>query len=737
MTAWGGAPGDHPDGDRSTTPADPRPPVGRRVGGRARPVPEGLRRPPRRAPAHRGRRRLGQDPGADTAHRPPDRHQGGRPVADPGHHVHQQGGGRDASPGRGPGRARAERMWVSTFHSACVRILRAHGNRLGYKGSFTIYDDADSRRLIEIIARELDIDTKKLSPRSCSARSARPSPERQGPMAFRAGGHLHLRPADRRRLRPLPAADAGGQRHGLRRPPLNAVRLFDVHPDVLEHYRTRFPHILIDEYQDTNAVQNALVVQLAGGHRNIVVVGDSDQSVYRFRGADISNILDFEQAFPDATAITLDQNFRSTQTILEAANAVITNNVPASRRPCGPIRGRASRSCATAPRTNTTRPMGDPRDRPTALGPGPAVGDVATFYRTKAPGPHWRRGGPAESPTRSWAAPEAQRAGDQRGLLADLRYGASGCRRSVGAASSTCPTRRGGHLGGEVGAVCRRRKISFGHAVADTGEAGIGGKAGKALEGLADLLAELRSQMALPELVDENGTRWPPPQLEAPAGPGGGETERRPRWTGAAGDPPFLSPGDLAVALVERTGYRSELLSEGTPMRCAGGERRHPPRAGVRVPDAARVPGGDGPGRRLGRVGRRRHQGVAHDDAHRQGPRVPGGVPRRHGGRDLPPCAVPGRPRRARGGAAAVLRGHHPGGAPPLRLPRVEPDDLRTGRSEPAESLPQRDPGRTRPRRGRGPRMGLVGLLVRRGGRLRSAVVGRGALGDPGPFGVR
>ena len=112
---------------------------------------------------------------------------------------------------------------------------------------------------------------------------------------------------------------------------LNTVRLFREHPDVLEHYRTRFTHILIDEYQDTNSVQNALAVLLAGEHRNIVVVGDSDQSVYRFRGADISNILDFEQAFPDATAITLDQNFRSTQTILDAANAVITNNV--SRKP--------------------------------------------------------------------------------------------------------------------------------------------------------------------------------------------------------------------------------------------------------------------------------------------------------------------------------------------------------------------------------------------------------------------
>ncbi len=226
---------------------------------------------------------------------------------------------------------RAERMWVSTFHSACVRILRAHGDRLGYKGSFTIYDDADSRRLVEIIARELDIDTKKISPRSMLGQISQAKSRQQGPAEFRAAAIsiFDRRIADvfdvyQQRMLAANAMDFDDLL-------LNAVRLFASHPDVLEHYRARFTHVLIDEYQDTNAVQNALAVQLAGGHRNIVVVGDSDQSVYRFRGADISNILDFEQAFPDATAITLDQNFRSTQTILDAANAVITNNV--SRKP--------------------------------------------------------------------------------------------------------------------------------------------------------------------------------------------------------------------------------------------------------------------------------------------------------------------------------------------------------------------------------------------------------------------
>src|SRR5690606_5604858 len=106
----------------------------------------------------------------------------------------------------------------------------------------------------------------------------------------------------------------------------NTVELLRTEPEVLDHYRRRFRHVMVDEYQDTNKVQNEFVLQLAGGHRNVCVVGDSDQSIYRFRGADIRNILEFEQAFPDATVMVLEQNYRSTQNILDAANAVIVNN---------------------------------------------------------------------------------------------------------------------------------------------------------------------------------------------------------------------------------------------------------------------------------------------------------------------------------------------------------------------------------------------------------------------------
>ncbi len=229
------------------------------------------------------------------------------------------------------GKRSADRMWVSTFHSACVRILRAHGDRLGYKGSFTIYDDADSRRLAELVCRDLDIDTKKLSPRSILGQISQAKSSQLGPAEYRSGAVtvFDRRVADvydlyQQRLRAANAMDFDDLL-------LNAVRLFESFPDVLAHYRGRFTQVLIDEYQDTNAVQNSLAVLLAGEHRNIAVVGDSDQSVYRFRGADISNILEFEKAFPDATVITLDQNFRSTQTILDAANAVIANNV--SRKP--------------------------------------------------------------------------------------------------------------------------------------------------------------------------------------------------------------------------------------------------------------------------------------------------------------------------------------------------------------------------------------------------------------------
>ena len=220
----------------------------------------------------------------------------------------------------------AQKMWVSTFHSACVRILRRDGHHLGYRSNFTIYDQADAVRLTGYVIRDLGLDPKRFQPRSVHGAISSAKNEGLGPaqMAQRAVVPPEKKAAEvyaeyQRRLEQAGAMDFDDLL-------LNAVRLFRGYPDVLDHYRRRFRHVLVDEYQDTNAVQNELVVQLAGQHRNVCVVGDSDQSIYAFRGADIRNILQFEEAFPETTIVLLEQNYRSTQTILDAANAVIANN---------------------------------------------------------------------------------------------------------------------------------------------------------------------------------------------------------------------------------------------------------------------------------------------------------------------------------------------------------------------------------------------------------------------------
>ncbi len=219
------------------------------------------------------------------------------------------------------------KMWVSTFHSACVRILRRHADRLGYPGQFSIYDQSDAVRLAGYVIRDLNLDAKRFPPRGIHARISALKNDHIGVEEFaeRATVIFDRKIADvyreyQTRLQRAGAMDFDDLLG-------NAVRLFDQHPDVLAHHRSRFLHVLVDEYQDTNRVQNALVMQLGSGHRNVCVVGDSDQSIYQFRGADVRNILEFEETFPDATVVVLEQNYRSTQTILDAANAVIANNL--------------------------------------------------------------------------------------------------------------------------------------------------------------------------------------------------------------------------------------------------------------------------------------------------------------------------------------------------------------------------------------------------------------------------
>jgi DNA helicase-2/ATP-dependent DNA helicase PcrA len=225
----------------------------------------------------------------------------------------------------------ARKMWVSTFHSACVRILRRDAGRLGYPSNFSIYDQADAERLTGYVIRDLHLDAKKFTARGVHAiiSAAKNDLVLADEYAAKASSIFERKIADiyreyQARLEKAGAMDFDDLL-------TVTVRLFRTCPDVLEHYQERFEHILVDEYQDTNRAQNEIVLLLAERHRNVTVVGDSDQSIYKWRGADMRNILEFERVFPDVTTILLEQNYRSTQTILDAANAVIENN--ASRKP--------------------------------------------------------------------------------------------------------------------------------------------------------------------------------------------------------------------------------------------------------------------------------------------------------------------------------------------------------------------------------------------------------------------
>ena len=221
----------------------------------------------------------------------------------------------------------ANQMWVSTFHSACVRILRAQADVLGYPKAFSIYDQSDSQRLIGYVIRDMGLDPKRFTTRAVQARISlwknelvTPHDANNDPDSTFDEKYALVYREYQKRLERAGAMDFDDLL-------TNTVRLFRQHPEALESYQKRFAHILIDEYQDTNMAQNQIVLMLAAKHHNVCVVGDTDQSVYRFRGADFRNIMEFENAFPEVTTVVLAQNYRSTQVILDAANAVITNNI--------------------------------------------------------------------------------------------------------------------------------------------------------------------------------------------------------------------------------------------------------------------------------------------------------------------------------------------------------------------------------------------------------------------------
>ena len=231
--------------------------------------------------------------------------------------------------GRMLGEEVAADVWASTFHSACVRILRRDIDRLGFDRSFTIYDSDDSKRVIKDIIKELELEEKSFPPREVQTIISRAKNDMQTPEDFAEQGKAindwrkirmgKVYSLYNKKLRDANALDFDDLLW-------HTVRLLETAGDVREYYQRKFRYILIDEYQDTNALQYRLAALLTNQAKNICVVGDDDQSIYRFRGADITNILSFERQFRGARVIRLEQNYRSTQNILDAANAVIRHN---------------------------------------------------------------------------------------------------------------------------------------------------------------------------------------------------------------------------------------------------------------------------------------------------------------------------------------------------------------------------------------------------------------------------
>ncbi len=418
----------------------------------------------------------------------------------------------------------AQSMWVSTFHSACVRILRAHAGRLGYRSSFTIYDDADSRRLVEQVEKELDLDTKKLPPRSVQGVI---SAAKADLVDFETLRSRAVTVFDRR----IADVYAGYQHRLLAASAMDfddllmvSVTLLRSFPDVVDGYRARFRHVLVDEYQDTNRAQNELVVLIAGEHHQVCAVGDLDQAIYGWRGADITNIVRFEETFPGTTVVALEQNYRSTRVILDAANAVIAKNatrVPKALWTDGEAGEQLRRYRADDEHDEATWLAAEIArlQRVEAVGHG----DVAVFFRTNAQSRALEEAlVRAEVPYTVVGGTRFYDRREVKDILAYLKVLANPAdeisarrivnvpRRGVGATSTDRLVRW-----------ARAQGRSFTEALEHAAEAGV---SGGALRGVAQLIALLG-------------------ELAAMVGAGSG-------------------PGELVTAVVERSGYGAELAAD-------------------------------------------------------------------------------------------------------------------------------------------------------------------------------
>ncbi|MGH8868391.1 MAG: DNA helicase PcrA [Actinomycetes bacterium] len=419
---------------------------------------------------------------------------------------------------------RAKIMWVSTFHSACVRILRREAKRLGFTSSFSIYDAADSQRLMSLVCRELDLDPKRYPPRSFSNQVSTLKNDLVDHETFAARAKTHVEQVlaeayamYQQRLREANALDFDDLI-------MTTVNLLQAFPEAAEHYRRRFRHVLVDEYQDTNHAQYVLVRELVGGaagqaekrtvdgelvreasgpavpQAELCVVGDADQSIYAFRGATIRNILQFEEDYPNARTILLEQNYRSTQTILTAANTVIARNRDRKAKNLWSDAGAGEPLVGYVADSEHDEAsfVAEEVDRLTDAGET-TPGRVAVFYRTNAQSrvfeevfirvglPYKVVGG-----VRFYERREVRDALAYLRVLANpddtvsLRRILNTPRRGIGDRAQAC-----------IEALASAERIPFGQAVARCEEAyGLATRSLNAVRQFADLLAELRSFVA-------------------------------------------------------------------------------------------------------------------------------------------------------------------------------------------------------------------------------------------------
>ena len=584
-------------------------------------------------------------------------------------------------------------MWVSTFHSTCVRILRNQASLLpGLNSNFSIYDADDSRRLLLMIGKDMGLDTKRYSPRLLAngisnLKNELIGPEQAAADASEADEDLPRIIAEvygeyQRRLRAANALDFDdliGE----------TVAVLQAFPQIAQYYRRRFRHILVDEYQDTNHAQYVLVRELVGrtttedgvAPAELCVVGDADQSIYAFRGATIRNIEDFERDYPNATTILLEQNYRSTQNILTAANSVISRNAGRREKRLWTDAGEGELIVGYVADNEHDEARFVAEEIDALADEGEITyNDVAVFYRTnnssraleevfiRAGIPYKVVGG-----VRFYERKEIRdivaylRVLDNPGDSVSMRRILNTPRRGIGDRAEAC-----------VAVYAENTGVVFNDALQAAAEGKVpmlNTRSEKAIAGFVEMLDDLRGRLdgELGELVeavlDRTGYRA---ELES---------SQRPTGSGAAGQPQRI--GQRRTRIQHRPGQRA-------------GARRSPTPQDEDVPDTgvlAAVPRAGVAGRRRRRAARaRRRCGDDDDPAHRQGAGVPGGVRDGLGGRHVPAHAGARRSDGAVRGATAGLRRHHPRTAAAVRQPGQGPLVVGSADAQPRIAVPAGDP---------------------------------------------